>query len=373
MDRCDVLIAGGGPAGSTCAWGLRHAGLEVVILDKAQFPRDKTCGGWITPAVADELRLDLRRYSETHTLQPITGFRTSALGGPEIRTRYGRTVSYGIRRCEFDQYLLARSGAHVVERCPVTRIERLTDGWEINGSFRARMLVGAGGHFCPVARFLGAHPADEPVVAAQEAEFRLDDPQKCPVCPEEPELYFCRDMKGYGWCFRKHNFLNIGMGRMDRQGIAGHVRRFVEFLRQTGRISSVQGAAALHGHAYLVFGHKRRVRVHDSALLIGDAAGLAWPQSGEGIRPAIESGLLAAQVIKEASGRYRRNVLERYDDLLIKQVHRARSASAEAAARWMPKRFVEAAGQGVLRSSWLTRHILLDRWFLGSGRPEVVS
>ena len=51
MDRCDVLIVGGGPAGSSCAWRLVTAGLDVVVVDKANFPRDKVCAGWITPAV----------------------------------------------------------------------------------------------------------------------------------------------------------------------------------------------------------------------------------------------------------------------------------------------------------------------------------
>jgi flavin-dependent dehydrogenase len=63
MDSCDVLIAGGGPAGSSCAWMLRSSGLDVAILDKETFPRNKVCGGWITPAVLDELEIDPAEYS----------------------------------------------------------------------------------------------------------------------------------------------------------------------------------------------------------------------------------------------------------------------------------------------------------------------
>ena len=55
MTRCDVVIAGGGPAGSTCAWKLREAGLDVIVLDAASFPRDKVCAGWITPQVVSEV------------------------------------------------------------------------------------------------------------------------------------------------------------------------------------------------------------------------------------------------------------------------------------------------------------------------------
>ena len=61
VDTCDVVIVGGGPAGSACAWRLRQAGLEVVVIDKAIFPRDKVCAGWITPQVLDDLRDRSRR------------------------------------------------------------------------------------------------------------------------------------------------------------------------------------------------------------------------------------------------------------------------------------------------------------------------
>ncbi|HAH44477.1 MAG TPA: NAD(P)/FAD-dependent oxidoreductase, partial [Planctomycetaceae bacterium] len=104
-DGCDILIVGGGPAGSSCAWGLRDSGLDVLILDQATFPRDKVCAGWITPAVAELLDLDLAEYQKSHVLQPITRFRTGIIGGAAVQTEYAQTVSYGIRRCEFDAYL----------------------------------------------------------------------------------------------------------------------------------------------------------------------------------------------------------------------------------------------------------------------------
>src|SRR5205809_4869347 len=114
MDTCDILIVGGGPAGSSCARALVRSGLDVLVLDKAAFPRDKVCAGWITPAVVDELHLDLADYTSGQTLQPITGFRTSLRSGRELLTEFGRPVSYGIRRCEFDHYLLLRSGARLI-------------------------------------------------------------------------------------------------------------------------------------------------------------------------------------------------------------------------------------------------------------------
>src|SRR5258708_3815172 len=110
MDTCDVLVVGGGPAGSTCAWKLRAAGLDVVVLDKKPFRRDKRCAGWITPAVVEELELDVSDYGASRVFQPITGFRTGMIGGRIVHSRYDRPVSFGIRRCEFDDYLLRRSG-----------------------------------------------------------------------------------------------------------------------------------------------------------------------------------------------------------------------------------------------------------------------
>ncbi len=63
-ESCDVLIVGGGPAGSSCARQLRRAGLDVLILDKSEFPRDKVCAGWITPQVVEELEIDTRDYTK---------------------------------------------------------------------------------------------------------------------------------------------------------------------------------------------------------------------------------------------------------------------------------------------------------------------
>ena len=106
MDSCDVVIVGAGPAGSACAWKLSQAGLEVALLEKRRFPRDKVCGGWITPPVLEELEIDAHDYAANGRIfQPIIGFRTSRMGGVEVETNYGEPVSYGIRRFEFDHYL----------------------------------------------------------------------------------------------------------------------------------------------------------------------------------------------------------------------------------------------------------------------------
>ena len=110
MIKSDVIIVGGGPAGSSCASVLTKNGLKVTLLDRRTFPRDKLCAGWVTPPVFDALNIDLPGYAKENLLTPIRGFRTSVLPSDCVETLYDETVSYGVRRCEFDTYLLRRCG-----------------------------------------------------------------------------------------------------------------------------------------------------------------------------------------------------------------------------------------------------------------------
>lgn len=371
MDAFDVLIAGGGPAGSSCAWKLRDSGLKIAILDRQTFPRDKVCGGWITPEVLDALNIDPADYALGRVLQPITGFLTSCMGCPPVETHYDKPISYGIRRYEFDHYLLERSGACLRLGEPLTNVERCHGEWIINGQIRAPMLVGAGGTFCPVARFRGAKVNQEIVVAAQEAEFELDERQfsACSVRAEVPELYFCSDMRGYGWCFRKQNVLNVGLGRLDRHSLSGHVAEFVKFLKSTGRLTL--DVPALPGHAYLLYGKTNRELVDDGLLLIGDAAGVAYAQSGEGIRPAVESGLLAANVIAAAEGSYSRERLEPYRALLVQRFGKSENHWAARLGGHVPAGLISSVARRLLATHWFSREIVLDRWFLHRNEPAL--
>jgi len=354
------LIVGGGPAGSSCAWGLRHSGLDVVILDKQVFPRDKVCGGWITPGVLTDLGIDPLEYRRERMLQPITGFRVGCIGSSALETGYGEPVSYGIRRREFDDYLLRRSGARLLLGTALTRLEQSTPGWVANGQIKARVVIGAGGHFCPVAGLAGGKKSGEPAVVAQETEFEMDAGRLagCRIRKETPELYFCSDMKGYGWCFRKRNVLNVGLGRADPHRLSAHVTAFLEFLKSAGRIAF--DVPPLQGHAYLLDGTSTRSIVGDGVLLAGDAAGLAHPQSGEGIRPAVESGLLAAKTILAANGSYERKRLDAYAALLA----RRRRPWSMNAGRYLPSQWTGFLGRSLLRSRWFVRNVVLKEWFL---------
>ncbi|MEX2353578.1 MAG: FAD-dependent oxidoreductase, partial [Gammaproteobacteria bacterium] len=256
MKSCDVLIVGGGPSGSSLAWRLRDSGMDVMLIDKKAFPRDKVCAGWITPPIIEALQLDLGDYSREHVLQPISGFNVRRIGNKENRIRYSDgPVSYGIRRCEFDHYLLDRCGISPVTDTPVRTLERRQGYWLVNDVIKTPMLVGAGGHFCPVARYLGANPGlSELAVAAQEIEFRMNPEQlaACNVEGQIPELYFCEDLKGYGWIFRKGEYLNIGLGREDQHGLSRHVAEFCRYLETLGKLPPAV-SEKFKGHAYLLY------------------------------------------------------------------------------------------------------------------------
>ena len=371
MVTCDVVIAGGGPAGSACAWRLRQAGLDVVVIDGANFPRDKVCAGWITPQVIDDLRLDVDDYRSGRTFQPITGFRVGLIGGGgTVETTYSRPVSFGIRRCEFDHYLLKRSQARLQLGVRVANIRRHDGRWVVNESVEAPMLVGAGGHFCPVARILNGAPDRAALVAAQEVEFAVGDgdASSYPVHPEQPELYFSPDLAGYGWCFRKQGHLNVGFGRLDARGLPSATAEFVEFLKAQRRIPR-KASWRWRGHAYLIAAPTGRRIVDDGVILIGDAAGLAYPQSGEGIRPAIESGLMAASAISSAAGRYTRDQLDPYERHLRKRFGVSRLA--RLLSHVVPDNVAVGLAPRLLEAPWFVRRVLIHRWFLHAHEPGI--
>jgi len=372
MERCDVLIIGGGPAGSTCARHLKLAGLDVVVMDKREFPRDKVCAGWVTPVVIDELELDCEDYARDRVLQPFYGFRTSMIGGEQVTTDFDEVVSYGIRRREFDHYLLQRSNAWLRLGEAIKELRHEDGHWIVNGNIITPMLIGAGGHFCPLARALGAKPGSgEHVVSAQEVEFEMTPRQleKCRVEQSRPELFFCDDLKGYGWCVRKGKYLNIGLGREDNHKLHSHVMAFRDYLIESGKVPE-DIPDKFHGHAYLLSAQKHpRPLVANNAMLIGDASGLAYPQSGEGIRPAIESALLAAETVIAADGDYRAHKLKPYEANIIARFGE-RTANGDA-THWLPERMRNMAARKLMRSHWFSRHVLIERWFLQTNQGAI--
>ena len=372
MTACDAIVVGGGPAGSTVAHRLREAGADVVVIDRARFPRDKRCAGWITPQVVETLALDLDDYRRRRVLQPITAFRTCRLGGPPIDTDYGRVVSYGIRRWEFDDYLLARSGARLATRA--RRVARRADRRGLGGG---RRVARAGRRRRGRALLPRRAPA-EPAHAVRGGRGGAgsggpDDARAGRALPRRTGAAAPRTSA-------RTSAATAGpsaRATTSTWGSAGSTATWRTTPARSSRSSSPRGdvppdlPSRWPGHAYLLHTSAPRAVVADGVVLVGDAAGLAYPESGEGIRPAIESGVLAARAILAAKGRYGRDDLAPYAAALGARLDAPPWRRALGALVPRPAR--AALGRYVLSTRALTRHVVLDGWFLRAGQPALTG
>jgi len=371
MKSYDLLIVGGGPAGSTLAYSLRNTELKIGLLDKQSFPRKKVCAGWVTPEVMRVLNIDLEDYAQGRVLQKINGFKISQLGQKQVESSYpGDPVSYGIRRIEFDYYLLQRCGAELLLQEAFKSMDKNKAGWLVNGKYQAKLVIGAGGHYCPVARAIDSKGVSELAVVAQEAEFEMSAQQKqhCTIKEEIPELFFTPDLMGYGWVFRKGDYLNIGLGREDKSKLSSHVKDFCDYLTAQGKIPD-DITAKYNGHAYLLYNHAEREMVADNVLLIGDSAGLAYPQSGEGIRPAVESAMLAADVIRACENDFSKTKLQSYPESM-EQRFGQRLPAPDTMER-LPMFVKRLFASRLMKTHWFTKNIVTEKWFLQTHKTSM--
>lgn len=294
MQHADVIVVGGGPAGSTCAWKLRQAGLDVLVLDRSDFPRTKLCAGWITPQVVDDLELNVSEYPHS-----FLSFDRLELNWRGLRLSK-KTVQHSIRRYEFDEYLLQRSGAAVQTH----KVKSFgSDGKRIvvDDLFSGDYLVGAGGTSCPVYRhfFHERRPrAKDLQIATYEHEFAYDWQD------DECKLWFSEDgLPGYAWYVPKgRGYVNIGLGgkadamKSTSLRLQDHWDRFVRNLEQRGLVTGADYDPT--GYSYYLRGNVDSVR-NGNVFIVGDSVGLASNDLGEGIGPAVRSAILAARAIVE--------------------------------------------------------------------------
>ncbi len=288
----DALIVGGGPGGSSCARELVRAGLRVAVLERETFPRTKLCAGWITPEVVADLELDPGAYPHRfNTFKSLV----IHIGGLRFKLK---TTQHSIRRFEFDDHLLKRSGADVHQH-NVREIVLDGDEYVIDGGYRGRFLVGAGGTRCPVYRtfFKEVSPRNKTMQTTtfeQEFPYEWSD-ARCHL------WFFRKGLPGYAWYVPKADgYLNCGVGGMTAslktkgQEIKAHWQHHLDLLESTGRVRGVQYAPK--GYSYFLRDRLPTPRT-GNAFIVGDAAGLATRDLGEGIGPAVASGKLAARAI----------------------------------------------------------------------------
>ncbi len=287
-----MLIVGGGPAGSSCAWKLARKGVDCRIVDAQSFPRTKLCAGWITPEVVRDLEIDISSYPHRFLSFDRLYFHIYGVG---IRVN---SVQHSIRRFEFDEWLVRRTGVPV-DTHTVREIRKEGEYYIVDDRYRARYLIGAGGTKCPVYRnlFRQANPrAKELQTVTLEQEFPYEYHDRgCHL------WFFERGFPGYSWYVPKADgYLNVGIGGMASQlkhrgeDIWRHWDVLVRRMRRSGLVPD--GSFDPKGYSYYLRSEVRAGRI-GNAFIVGDSAGLATRDLCEGIGPAVRSGLMAADAI----------------------------------------------------------------------------
>lgn len=292
MIHFDIIIVGGGPAGSSCAWKLRQQGAECLVLDKQTFPRPKLCAGWITPDVLSDLQFTAEDYP--HSLRQLR----------QLQVYVGRrkfTVSahqYALRRVEFDHWLLQRSGA-AVHTHEVKGIRKEGEQYVLDDRYTCKFLVGAGGTYCPVYRSVF-----KPLYPRPKKRFVVTLEQEFPYSYQDGAChlwFFQRRLPGYAWYVPKEGgWVNVGIGgfverlQARQATIKQHWQWFVQELERRSLVKDFSFDPG--GYTYYTRGRRDHVQ-HQNAFLIGDAAGLATRDLAEGIGPAVRSGILAVDAI----------------------------------------------------------------------------
>lgn len=320
----DVAVVGAGPAGCAAATYLARRGVNVAVFDRAVFPRTKVCGDGVAPrAVAALADLGVERLLEERGFHRVGRFRVVGSRGLGVEAgirRRGSYPDYGyvVPRSELDDVLVATArsrGAHVYEGVRVDRLlpegrgghpRLLAVGSEGTETIvTARVVVAADGSRGSFSRSFVPRGALTPDVIAMRAYMTG-------VRDVEGALHFFLDpplLPGYGWIFppgREGAPANVGVGMpvgaLRRRGV-GLRDVFSWFLGpESSAASHLRGARFISAPAAspLQLRFRRGVRRVGSCLLVGDAANLVNPLSGEGIAYALESGRMAADACMQA-------------------------------------------------------------------------
>ncbi len=326
MQRFDVLVVGGGPAGSTTAYRLADSGASVLLADRASFPRDKPCGGGITARAVRECPVDPSPVVEAEVDIVELRFR---YGDSVVRTSE-RPVIRMTQRRRLDAFLLdaARErGVEVREGVKVSTGDRVTVGGE---PVDVDVVVGADGANGTTGKSLGLGAG---IVHGVAYEGNV------PYGVVSKERYAGRAVVeladipgGYGWVFAKGDHVNVGVGAWQDEG-----PRIREHLSRLCAAHGIDESLleSLRGHR-LPLRRPGTVVAGERALLVGDAAGLIDPVSGDGMYECfVSSRLASAAILDLLAGRI--TTLEPYGaavDLALAPLHRASWKLKQALDRW---------------------------------------
>ncbi len=289
----DVVVVGSGPAGSAAAVTAARLGLSVALLDRAAFPREKLCGGGVTGRAARHLAEVFGLGIEEDLFLTSRRVRFTAQGRPLAEVDDAPALHMTMRR-EFDARLhglALEAGVEVFAPVkpgaldPARRRLDLADGRSLGFG----VLIGADGINSHIARQLFGQSFDPATVAFAlevEAPPRDDD---------HVEIDLDAACWGYGWAFPKCESLTLGVGGLHRAN--PHLKRNLgHYLAQHGADGQLAGCKG----QFLPAGDFRTRPGRGPVLLVGDAAGLVDPLTGEGIAHAILSGRLAAEAAGQA-------------------------------------------------------------------------
>ena len=340
-ERADLIVVGAGPGGSATAYHAARAGLEVLLLDRQKFPRDKPCGDGLMPHAAEEISLmGLGDWLEEPHHGKFSGFsiytQTAFLRQKVPPTLHG-PYGYVVAREETDARLVGRaeeggvnfrSGVRATKllRSPagnVTGVEATSDGETL--LYEAPLVVAADG----VGGFAGEGiKAHQNSVARRQYFRKVSGPEK-----DHLHVFITKDMNelgaGYGWVFYfEDGRANVGAGvstkTLDRsqRNLKNFFDRFLEEPEIAGWLEGAEpeGPAKSWSLKMGMWGAKRYAQ---GLMTVGDAASMIHPISGEGVGYAIESGRLAAAWAHEARSRndYSVSILSGYE----KQLRRKRA------------------------------------------------